>query len=282
MTIQEAFSKYTNQLRNIYEEREAHNITDWVFESTGIKRLDRITNGHAALNNTIAEQLNYKLQELLQHKPVQYILQEAWFYKMKFFVNEHVLIPRPETEELVEWIINDVKIKNEELKVIDIGTGSGCIAISLKKAFTKADVLAIDVNEQALAVAAKNASILNTSIQFLQADFLKEKEWEQFTYFNVIVSNPPYIPEKEKASMGKNIVLYEPHLALFTEDADPSIFYKKIALFAQLHLKSNGKVYVEINEEYAEQVTEIFSQYNFKPTIKKDIYGKNRMIKAHL
>ncbi len=281
MTIEQLYKTYIEQLKSIYDEREASNIADWAFESiAGIKRIERTINKEKELNNVTTEKLHNVLGELLQHKPIQYVLGEAWFYKMKFFVNEHVLIPRPETEELVEWIIKEVKSKNEKLKIIDIGTGSGCLAIALKKELPSADILAIDVSVEALFVAQKNALDLNTNIELLQLDFLDENTSNELAVFDIIVSNPPYIPEKEKNILQKNIVAYEPHAALFVSDAKPFIFYKKIALFALKHLDTHGKIYVEVHEKYAAEVSNIFSQYNFKSTIKKDIYGKERMICA--
>lgn len=279
MTIEQIYKDYTEQLKNIYNERETTNIADWVFESiAGIKRIERTINKQKELNNIITEKLHNVLKQLLQHKPVQYVLGETWFYKMKLFVNEHVLIPRPETEELVEWVLRELKMKNEKLKIIDIGTGSGCIAIALKKELPGADILAIDVSAEALSVAQKNALDLNTNVELLQLDFLDEHNWNKLSLFNVIVSNPPYIPEKEKNSLQKNVVVYEPHSALFVSDDEPFIFYKKIALFAIKHLDADGKIYVEVHEKYAGEVTKIFSQHNFRSTIKKDIYGRERMI----
>ena len=282
MTIEQIYNEFTQQLKSIYETREAANITDWVFESVaGIKRLDRIINKRKQLSHSTIQQLNHALLEFLQHKPVQYVLQEAWFYKMKFFVNESVLIPRPETEELVEWVINEVKNKNEKLKIIDIGTGSGCIAIALKKEINVADVLAIDISAGALAVAKKNAVALDVNIEIFQTDFLDEKEWHSLSSFDIIVSNPPYIAKKEISTMQKNVIDYEPHIALFVDDDDHLVFYKKIALFAESHLNKEGKIYVEVNEKYAREVNELFNRHGFVSIIKKDIYGRDRMISAY-
>ncbi|MEO6328829.1 MAG: peptide chain release factor N(5)-glutamine methyltransferase [Ginsengibacter sp.] len=281
MTIEQIYTDFINQLKSIYEEREAGNITDWIFESVaGLKRLERITNKQNSLDVSTIKLLNDKLEQLLQHKPVQYVLQEAWFYKMKFFVNNAVLIPRPETEELVEWGVYELKNKNEKVKIIDIGTGSGCIAIALKKELKGADILAIDISEDALAVAKRNALTLHANIQFLEIDFLDETIWHQLPLFDIIVSNPPYIPENDKIKMEKNVTDYEPHLALFVNDFDPFIFYRKIALFAQLHLNNPGKIYVEVQEEYADEVKKIFEQHGLSSLVKKDIYAKDRMVSA--
>ena len=281
MTIEQIHKEYLDELKNIYHEREASNIVDWIFENiAGIKRIDRILNKKKQLKNTVIERLYNSLEQLLKHKPIQYVLGEAWFYKMKLFVNEHVLIPRPETEELVEWIKEEFKIKNEKIKLIDIGTGSGCIAIALKKELTDASILAIDISAEALSVAKKNAVHQNVNIDLLNIDFLDEKRWDDLPAFDIIISNPPYIPEKEKGALEKNVVAFEPHLALFVSDDNPFVFYKKIAEFASEHLKPNGKIYVELNEKYAEEVTAMFTQFHFKSTIKKDIYERERMICA--
>ncbi len=290
MTIDEAYKNFVGQLNNIYDERESANIADWVFESVAdIKRLDRITDKQKELNDPASQQLNAVLQRLLIHEPVQYILGEAWFYKMRFFVNEHVLIPRPETEELVEWVVEDIRnkkleIRNKEvseLAIFDIGTGSGCIAIALKKELPDAEVFAMDVSEDALAVAKKNAVDNYALINFLQVDFLDEKLWPSLPSFNIIVSNPPYIPEHEKTKLASNVVDNEPHLALFVPNDDPFIFYREIASFAGQHLKETGKIFVEVHENYAKEVQQIFAAKNFTAEIKKDIYGRERMIKAY-
>ncbi len=299
MTLSESYKNVVAQLKTIYEEREANNIADWVFESEGIKRLDRITNTNKQINQSTNKQINLKLQRLLQHTPVQYILNEAWFYKMKLFVNEHVLIPRPETEELVEWIVEDLRnakydVKNREssniehqtsdiVHILDIGTGSGCIAIALKRELPNTEIYALDISEDALAVAKKNAAIQDQKINFTRIDFLNESSWpslKSLKSFDIIVSNPPYIPANEKSSMNKNVVNHEPHVALFVEDNDPFIFYKKIASFADKHLSEKGKIYVEVHEDYSKEVQQIFKEKYFKTEIRKDIYKRERMICA--
>ena len=284
MTTEKAYINFVKSLKTIYDEREADNIGDWVFEKvTGLKRLERRLNRDSRLNEIYFTKLQNYLKELLGHKPVQYVLQEAWFYKRKFFVDENVLIPRPETEELVEWIFKDAQAKShssEPTNIIDIGTGSGCIAVSLKKELLNSNISAIDVSEKALGIAKKNASVFNAAIVFFQIDFLKEAEWNVLKKYDVIVSNPPYIPLKEKEILAKNVTKFEPAIALFVDNTGPFIFYKKIAMFAKKHLIENGEIYVEVHEEFAENVKLIFENEGFKSEIKKDIYGKERMIKA--
>ena len=298
MTVDEYYKYFAKQLKTIYEDREATNIADWVFESiANCKRLDRVAHKQQAISNAMIEHLNNALQQLLQHRPVQYVLGEAWFYKMKFFVNENVLIPRPETEELVEWVVEkvrgamyDIQNKNDYsignltshiAHVLDIGTGSGCIAIAVKKELPHAEIFAVDVSEEALHVARQNAKGTNVHIKFIQLDFLNENYWAALPSFNIIVSNPPYIPENEKNQLAKNVVSHEPHLALFVPDEDPFIFYKKMAMFAGSHLKENGKIFAEVHEDYAKKVQQIFAEKDFKTKIKKDIYERERMICAY-
>ena len=285
MTISEAYIDFTEKLKTVYEDREAENISDWIFENvTGLKKWERRANKKIELSENHFKKIENYLAKLLKHTPVQYVLNEAWFYKMKFFVNENVLIPRPETEELVEWIINDLKNAGADSKatnIIDIGTGSGCIAIALKKELKNLFVSALDASDFALEVARKNSKDLNAEINFLHFDFLNENEWQLLHKFDIIVSNPPYIPLKEKDLLAKNVTQYEPEIALFVKDNDPFIFYKKIAEFSKTHLKPQGKIYVEVHETYANEVKNIFENSGYKSEIKKDIYGKERMVKAY-
>jgi release factor glutamine methyltransferase len=286
MTISQEYNQFKERLTSIYDERESEVISDWVFENvTGMQKWER-RNNQQTMAPDQALRLHSVLKELMLHRPVQYILGEAWFYKMKFFVNEHVLIPRPETEELVEWIINDHKNLSDDFNnkssfsIIDIGTGSGCIPISLKKAMPAADLSAIDTSEEALLVANKNAQELNATISFHLLNFLQEDQWSGLSQYDVIISNPPYIPINEKELLVKNVTQYEPGIALFVPDDDPYIFYKKIAAFSRLHLKPGGKIYVEVHEAFAQPVKAIFESAGLMATIKKDIYGKERMVKA--
>jgi release factor glutamine methyltransferase len=283
MTIEQVYSDFKEKLKTIYNAREAENISDWVFENaTHLKKWERRENKNQELKENVENKIEKYLHQLLIHKPVQYVLNEAWFYKMKFFVDENVLIPRPETEELVEWIISDLKNENNSkpTNIIDIGTGSGCIPIALKKELPHLNITAIDVNEKALAVANKNAENLNATIHFLQINFLDENEWKPLQSCDIIVSNPPYIPTSEKEILSKNVTDFEPAVALFVKNNDPYIFYKKISEFAKTHLNESGKIYVEVHEEYANDIKVIFENAGYLSEIKKDIYGKNRMVKA--
>ena len=284
MTTTEHYNDFKTRLEIIYDTREADNISDWVFENiTGKKKWERRNSTMEMEDENILLLKDY-LQQLLQHKPVQYVLNEAWFYKRKFYVNENVLIPRPETEELVEWVLKDVKNSRstEKFEIIDIGTGSGCIPVSLKKELPFCEITAADICEDALKVAKKNADIHNSEIQFVQLDFLDGSNWNAMQSYDIIVSNPPYIPFSEKEILDKNVTRFEPLIALFVEDSDPFIFYKKIAAFALKHLKKNGSIYVEVHEQYAREVKSIFENSGLNAVIKKDIYDKERIIKASI
>lgn len=286
MTIQAAYKQLLATLYQLYTDREAANIADWVIKHvTGQSKINRILNKDLLVNNQQQERLQEVGVQLLTHKPIQYILNEVWFAGMKLYVNEHVLIPRPETEELVDWIVQDLKKTDREaqqqMSLLDVGTGSGCIPVSLKKQLPAIAVSALDVSSQALNVARKNAADQQTSIDFLEADFLDSNTWNQFSKFDVIVSNPPYIKQQEANDMAKNVLDYEPSIALFVPDEDALVFYTAIAAFARQHLKENGSIYVEINEALAEEVIAIFNNHGFaQTTLRQDLQGKDRMIKA--
>lgn len=280
MTIHEARLQLTAALYDVYEHREAELIAGMVLEKiTGWQKPDRVANKHVPLNLQQQILLQQFTKQLLQHRPVQYVLNEAWFYQWPFYVNEHVLIPRPETAELVEWIYKDHK--NRAITVLDVGTGSGCIPVSLKKLLPAAAITAIDVSEDALTVARKNAAQLDAAVTFVQIDFLNEPAWKQLPGFDIVVSNPPYIPLADKSSMNENVLAHEPHLALFVYNDDALLFYRRIAHFCKTHLNKNGVLYTEIHEQYASAVVQVFKESGFKEVIvKEDLQGKPRMVKA--
>lgn len=281
MKIREANKHLISQLRAIYEESEAENISDWILEHiTGKKRTDRIMNKEKLLNPEQVSQLNQYLDRLLQHEPVQYVLNEAWFCGLKFYVDKSVLIPRPETEELVEWIISDCKFPIDALSILDIGSGSGCIPITLKKRLGKADVWSCDISPEALRIANQNATTLGINVRFVELDFLNETKREELPSFDIIVSNPPYIPVKDKDTMRLNILNHEPAAALFVPDNDELIFYKAIATFGKKHLTENGAIYTEINESLGEGTSAMFQANGYKTELRKDMQGKERMLKA--
>jgi release factor glutamine methyltransferase len=281
MTVQEATYYILNQLKKIYTESEASPITDWVMEKiTGSIKMERMLYKNAALTPSEEIQLNDSVQRLMQYEPVQYVLNESWFCGFKFYVDKNILIPRPETEELVEWIVTNIKAAGSELKILDIGTGSGCIPISLKRKLEKAEVWSCDISKEAIAVATKNAITLGTEVNFIQLDFLDQKQWKQLASFDIIVSNPPYIPEKDKAMMQPNVLQYEPGSALFVPDNDPLVFYKSIAEFGKQHLNNGGAIYFEIHEDLGETITKLMQANNYTAELKKDMQEKDRMIKS--
>lgn len=299
MTIQEAQQQLISQLNTLYDNREAANIADWVMEHvTGWKKIDRIIHKQAPLLPDRLTQLEQYTAALLTHKPVQYVLHEAWFCGMPFYVDEHVLIPRPETEELVGWVVEEGSRKYEVgsmkpgelsyflpatscLSILDIGTGSGCIPIALKKKLRKAEVYSCDVSDAALAVAKKNAATQQTDIHFLQADFLNPGTWQQLPEVDIIVSNPPYVPQSDEVFMQPNVLQYEPHVALFVPNDDPLLFYKAIARFAQQKLLPGGRIYAEIHEDLGEKTKALFLAEGFADVeVRKDLQGKDRMIKV--
>lgn len=283
MTMQEATYYLLNKLRNIYPEGEASQITDWVLEHlTGSKKAERMIYKNVAITEQEEKQLREYTERLLKHEPVQYVLNESWFCGLKLYVDKKVLIPRPETEELVEWIISNCKFPVDELKILDIGTGSGCIPISMKRRIRKAEVWACDISDDALAVARRNADALGADVNFMQLDFLNQEQRNQLPSFDIIVSNPPYVPQKDKGEMQPNVLNYEPHTALFVPDNDPLIFYKAIAAFGKNHLRRSGNIYCEIHESLGSSVKEIFSSAGYSTELKKDMQQKDRMIKSGL
>ena len=269
----------------MYGDREAANIADIVIENiTGFKKVDRLINKQFPLNEEQLQLLSDYTNELLKHKPVQYVLNEVWFAGMKLYVDENVLIPRPETEELVEWIVKTVASRKSQVaSILDIGTGSGCIPVALKKKLLSVEVHALDISEEALNVAKRNAAIQQTEINFHLLNILDKNLWRQLPKFDIIVSNPPYVTQGEASSMQKNVLQYEPHLALFVDDEDAMKFYKAIAEFGLYHLNNNGQIFFEINEMMGKQICDLLNQYRYlNIELKKDLQNKDRMIKATL
>jgi release factor glutamine methyltransferase len=282
MNSKELYRSFLVELQSVYDLSEATVITDWVFENiASIKKADLIKNPLQQIPAAIVKKLTEKKEELLQNKPVQYVIGNTTFYNMQLQVSNKVLIPRPETEEMINHIINTYRFEQKQLSILDIGTGSGCIAIAIKKNLTSSKVIALDISEDALDIARANAITNKTNIQCTHFDFLDESRWPELLQFDIIVSNPPYIPLSEKEKMAKNVVDYEPHNALFVPDNNPMLFYEKIARFGRSHLNYNGKVYVETHEDYAKEVASLFTNASYQQVItKKDLFGKERMIIA--
>lgn len=281
--MQEATYFLLNKTRGIYSEEASSKITDWVLEHiTGSKKAERMIYKHEAITAEEEKQLKQYTERLLQHEPVQYVLNEAWFFGLKFYVDKNVLIPRPETEELVEWIIANLKFPIDELKILDIGTGSGCIPIALKRRIRKAEVWACDISDLALTIARKNADDNGALVDFVGLDFLDKEQRAQLPQVDIIVSNPPYVPQKDKESMAKNVLDHEPHTALFVPDNDPLVFYKAIAEFGKGHLHKGGAIYCEIHESLGEDVSALFGSQGYTVELKKDMQQKDRMLRAGL
>lgn len=282
MNLKEARLLFSAELTDVYEANEAMNITELVLEHvTGFTKIQQIRKFNAVLTEEQIVRLSKISDRLKLNEPVQYIIGEAWFAGMKLKVNKNVLIPRPETEELVEWIVADSRMLHEDLKIIDIGTGSGCIPISLKKKIPEASVSAIDVCSEAIFTATENAVTFETDIEFTLVDFLDENKWKELSEYDVIVSNPPYVLQSEKESMMERVINHEPHLALFVPDNDALLFYRKLADFSKSHLKPGAAIYVEINEGLGKEVQELFQSKGFNQVaLKKDMQGKERMLKA--
>lgn len=278
------------ELKVLYEPSEIENISDWLLEHfTNITKSQLLRQPDMHVNQSCIIYFCNALEELKKGVPVQYVIGTVDFYQLKLKVNPSVLIPRPETEQLVDIIIQENK-ERKGLKILDIGTGSGCIAISLAKNLEGSMITAIDISKDALIVAkenAKNNGIFESkwqerhnNIEFLELNFLEENYFIE-KEFDIIVSNPPYIVVSEKEKMDKNVVDFEPHKALFVPDNNPFIFYENIMSMATNHLKIKGLVYVEINEKMSEETAKIFQLDSFSSVILlKDMFGKNRFIKA--
>jgi release factor glutamine methyltransferase len=291
MDLQQAQRELVTELSPLYGGREASLIADWVMEKlTGRKRIDRLLYPSEPLPAPLLEQYKKYRAELLAHRPVQYVLQESWFCGMKFYVDERVLIPRPETEELVEWVAQTIAadtgapaqpIAPSRGALLDVGTGSGCIAIALRQQLPTLEVHACDTSRPALDVAQRNATQLNTDIHFHHLDFLNSGQWESLPQVQWLVSNPPYIPLNEKASMASHVTESEPALALFVPDTDPLVFYRALGEFARQKLLPGGSIFVEIHEDLAPGTLDVFKTAGFQQVIlQKDMQGKDRMIKA--
>ncbi len=280
MTLKETEEYILKRILLHYDRNEARSIA-----KIALQHILKLSNLNYSLgyNNEVPPQVlgqvNQFVSQLQWAEPIQYIIGEANFMGFEFIVSRDVLIPRRETEELVEWIIEENRNKTP-LKILDIGTGSGCIAIMLKKLLVNSEVFAMDVSDKALHIAEHNASRLRTDVQFIRGNIL-EMEDISFNSFDIIVSNPPYVTVKEKEGMHRNVVEFEPHLALFVPDNDPLVFYKKIAGLASLRLNKNGSLYFEVNESYAEQVKEVMESRNIKDVlVRKDMQGKDRMVRG--
>lgn len=283
MTFKEIKSSFRNELSSFFDEQEIDSFFFLVLEKYHqLKRVDLALQPDLKVSTNELEKWNFVLDELKTQKPIQYILGETFFCDLVFKVNEHTLIPRPETEELVYWILDKIK-KHDKLNpvIVDIGTGTGCIPISLKKNMPESTVFAVDVSGEALKVANENAKMNKADVHFKQKNILETSDLGN--QFDVIVSNPPYVRNLEKTEINTNVLAFEPHLALFVSDEDPLVFYRKIAALALKNLKPNGLLFFEINQYLGRETVSLLADLGFKNIeLRKDIYGNDRMVRAQL
>ena len=311
MTLKEFRIYFTKTLLDVYPKTEIDTFFFLLIEEKlDLQRIDTVLKPDFLITEEILSELKEIIKRLKKEEPIQYILGKTEFYGLPFMVDRNTLIPRPETEELVEWILKEVtelqsgkiakfnlddiskKKKENLLSILDIGTGTGCIPISLAKNLENVKISAIDVSSDALKIAQQNASLNNVDVNFIEMDILKaenlmlvqtQSRTQTNKQFNIIVSNPPYVRELEKAKINNNVLQNEPHLALFVSDENPLIFYDKIADLAKQHLTKNGFLFFEINQYLGKETLEMLNQKGFKNiTLKKDLFGNDRMIKASL
>jgi len=276
-TINDAFAQFKQGLSGIYDAQEISSISMMVLTEV-INTSNAMIKAVGDRHLTFAQQnkLNNILDQLKTGKPLQYALGYTEFFGLKFLVNPATLIPRPETEELVQWVIDSVS--DDKLSILDIGTGTGCIAISLKKKLKSAQVAAIDISVDALNTAKENARLNKVEVNFLEADILN---YQSNNHYSVIVSNPPYVTLDDKKLMHRNVTDFEPHTALFVPENDPLIFYKAIADFALGNLENGGLLFFEINESLGKETAQLLMDKGFKDIeIRKDLSDRDRMIKA--
>ena len=277
--MQTAIKRIKSELEGLYHETEIRSFSQLMIEKvTGFSRTEIIVNKNTLFSDEQHQEIESFIKKLKNFIPIQYILGETEFYGLTFNVNESVLIPRPETEELVDWIRTE-NDRSATLNILDIGTGSGCIAISLKQEFTNAIVDAFDISDEALITAQNNANRNNLEVNFSKVDILNAPDFE--TKWDIIVSNPPYVLENEKAKILPNVLDNEPHLALFVPDNDPLLFYRSISQLALRQLKPGGKLYFEINRQYGKATMDLLVELDFTDIeLRKDISGYDRMIRG--
>lgn len=279
--IKDIRETYLRQLEQIYSQQEAAALFDMVTEyRLGIKRIDRILNPDIRLSESEMLKIHFDIRELKKYRPVQYIFGEAWFGDLRLKVNEHVLIPRPETEELVAWMTEDLKAY-PGISILDIGTGSGCIALSLASKLPSAEISACDISTEAFEIAGENAARLQLKINLFRMDIFGRDAWKSLPAFDAIVSNPPYVTLADKKDMQPNVLHYEPPLALFVSDENPLSYYIEILEFSKDHLNPYGRIYFEINQRFGKEIFELLSAFGFENVeVRKDLSGHDRMAAA--
>lgn len=286
MALKELQHHIHEQLDAIYGKDEVSSFFRLLMEQIlKIKPIEIALHPNLSVSSSNQEQFISAIQQLKKEEPIQYIIGHTEFFGLTFKVNPNTLIPRPETEELVQWIINENQIPNPKSpKILDIGTGSGCIAVSLSKNLPNSKVYALDISNEALNVAKENAVLNNVEVEFIEADILNTGYAELVSAshkFDIIVSNPPYVRKLEKSEIKKNVLEHEPHIALFVQNEDPLQFYKAICEFAVHNLKPKGRLYFEINQYLGEEMKQLLKTYNFESIeLRKDLFGNDRMLKA--
>lgn len=280
MKIKAFKSEFMNRLENIYDSSEVDSFFSICLENIeGKTRFDLMLDRDLEIKKL--EEWEHVIIQLIEERPIQYIFKQAHFYGLIFNVDENVLVPRPETEELVEWIVSSVVDVNKSIKILDIGTGSGCIAISLAKHLANAKVYAMDISEKALEIAKCNALLNEVDVTFIKQDILNLERLVDS--YDIIVSNPPYVRNLEKVEIHNNVLNYEPHLALFVEDDKALIFYEKIVSLASSGLQKGGMLFFEINQYLGKETAQLFDLDSFKEvTLRKDIMQNDRMIRAYI
>jgi release factor glutamine methyltransferase len=281
LSISEGFYLIKTELNGLYDPDEAIAIAHLLLEHvTGMSKLLRLTNKDSLLSAEQEALLNDAIMRLADGEPVQYVTGEQWFMGKPYIVNKHVLIPRPETEELVQWIAEEWK-DSHSLSILDIGSGSGCIPVSLELQLPNAVVTSIEVSTEALTVARTNVEALGAAVDLRLLDFLKEENWDLLGHYDVIVSNPPYIPFSYKDTLDRNVRDFEPEVALFVPDGDPLLFYRKIAAFGLKHLSSGGCIYCEVHADHALDTKMLFNSAGYgEVVLREDMYGKERMVRV--
>lgn len=277
MTFENVKIEFQSRLNKFYDTKEIETFLDFLSEDVGISKIDIRINKNTPLSELQKTYFLDTLQRLEKEEPIQYVRGKADFYGYEFTVSPSVLIPRQETELLVDTIIKENKEPN--LHIVDLGTGSGCIAICLTKLIANSNVFAVDISLDAIEIAKQNALKMNTPVEFIQSDMCNETLYKNVPNCNIIVSNPPYICTKEQVEMRQNVLNFEPHLALFVPNSDPLLFYKAIAKIGLQKLQKNGKIYCEINEAYGNETLELFKNYGYANCkIIKDLNEKNRFV----
>lgn len=300
MTLKKFKLYFSDKLSEIYPQTEIDSFFFILIEELlGLQRIDTVLKPDFIIENEILNNLKNIISRLKKEEPIQYILGKTAFYGLPFLVDKNTLIPRPETEELVEWILKEIqelriKIQKESLSILDIGTGTGCIPISLAKNLKNETISAIDVSSNALKIAKQNASLNNVTIDFFELDILQAENLNKLSVlaqskthsnnkYDIIVSNPPYVRELEKVEIKNNVLNNEPHLSLFVDNENPLIFYKKIADLAKKHLTKNGLLFFEINQYLSSETVTMLKEKEFTNIeLKKDLFGNDRMIQARL